>query len=150
MDHQFSLAAARDKLKPERIRDRGEGTSGKIVLPMVRTAVPDVILMAVGLPDVDGIETSRDLMKAHPLPIVLITSHYDAATIERAKRAGILREASQGAKSLARRSSSRLGVFTSSWRCAKRIHLKETSEVRKLIERAKGLNVARVQIINSP
>ena len=25
-----------------------------------------------------------------------------------------------------------------------------TSEVRKLIERAKGLNVARVQIINSP
>ena len=64
LDHQLSLAAARDNLKPERIRDRGEGTSGKIVLPMVRTAVPDVILMAVGLPDVDGIETSRDLMKA--------------------------------------------------------------------------------------
>lgn len=100
MDHQLSLAAARDNLKPERIRDRGEGTSGKIVLPMVRTAVPDVILMAVGLPDVDGIETSRDLMKAHPLPIVLITSHYDAATIggQASGHHGLSREASQGAR----------------------------------------------------
>lgn len=99
MDHQLSLAAARDNLKPERIRDRGEGTSGKIVLPMVRTAVPDVILMAVGLPDVDGIETSRDLMKA-PAADRLITSHYDAATIggQASGHHGLSREASHGAR----------------------------------------------------
>jgi response regulator NasT len=47
-------------------------------------------MMAVGLPDVDGIEASHDVMRVQPLPIVLITSHYDAATIERAKRAGIM------------------------------------------------------------
>lgn len=29
-------------------------------------------------------------MRANPLPIVLVTSHYDAATIERAKRAGVM------------------------------------------------------------
>jgi len=62
----------------------GQGTSGKIALAMARTAVPDVLLMAVGLPDVDGVEASRDVMRVHPLPIVLITSHHDAATIERA------------------------------------------------------------------
>jgi CheY-like chemotaxis protein len=32
--------------------------------------------MAVGLPDMDGIEAARDMMLAQPLPIVLITSHY--------------------------------------------------------------------------
>ena len=64
----------------------GEGASGKIAMALARTALPDVILMAVGLSDMDGIETSHDVMRTHPVPIVLITSHYDAATIERAKR----------------------------------------------------------------
>lgn len=34
----------------------GEGASGKIALALARSAVPDVILMAVGCRDVDGIE----------------------------------------------------------------------------------------------
>jgi two-component system KDP operon response regulator KdpE len=34
----------------------GEGASGKLALTMVQTAAPDVIVMAVGLPDMDGIE----------------------------------------------------------------------------------------------
>ena len=66
----------------------GEGASGKLALTMARIAAPDVILMAVGLPDIDGIEAAHHMMRAQPLPIVLITSHYDSATIERAKQAG--------------------------------------------------------------
>ena len=89
-DHQPSRRRLVTSLSKSGYEIAGEGTSGKVVLAMARTAIPDVIVMAVGLPDVDGIETSRDVMKAHPLPIVLITSHYDAATIERAKRAGIM------------------------------------------------------------
>lgn len=89
-DHQPSRRQLVTSLNKGGYEIAGEGTSGKIVLAMARTAVPDVILMAVGLPDVDGIETSRDVMQVHLVPIVLVTSHYDAATIERAKRAGIM------------------------------------------------------------
>jgi two-component system, response regulator PdtaR len=68
----------------------GEGANNQNALALARSAAPEVILMAVGLPDVDGIETSQDVMRAYPLPIVVITSHYDAATIERAKQAGVM------------------------------------------------------------
>ena len=96
----INLRDARNKLKPYPIRDRGEGTSGKIVLPMVRTAVPDVILMAVGLPDVDGIETSRDLMKA---PAADRFNHQplrrrDHRGGQASRQHGLSREASQGAR----------------------------------------------------
>ena len=56
----------------------GEGTSGRSALALARAAAPDVILMAVGLAEVDGIEASQDVMRSHPVPIVLIISHYDA------------------------------------------------------------------------
>jgi two-component system, response regulator PdtaR len=89
-DHQPSRRHLVTSLNSGGYEIAGEGTSGKMVLAMARTAAPDAILMAVGLPDGDGIETSQDVMRAHPVPIVLVTSHYDAATIERAKRAGIM------------------------------------------------------------
>jgi response regulator NasT len=120
----------------------GEGGSGKIALTLARTAVPDVILMAVGLSGVDGIETSQDVMREHPLPIVLITSHYDAATVDRAKRAGVMGylikplrpEELSPAIELA---ISRFQDFVALR--AENSSLKETLEARKVIERAKGL-----------
>ena len=68
----------------------GAATSGAAGLQLASASAPDVILMAVGLPDLDGIRAARKIMQANPLPIVLVTSHYDAATIERAKRAGVM------------------------------------------------------------
>jgi response regulator NasT len=68
----------------------GEASSGAGGLDLASATAPDVILLAVGLPDLDGIRAARKLMRANPLPIVLVTSHYDAATIERAKRAGVM------------------------------------------------------------
>ena len=63
----------------------GEGTRGKGALALAKDAAPDVILMAVGLPDMDGISAAQRIMEENPLPIVLLTSHYDTETIERAK-----------------------------------------------------------------
>lgn len=68
----------------------GEASSGAGGLDLASAIAPDVILIAVGLPELDGIRAARKLMRANPLPIVLVTSHYDAATIERAKRAGVM------------------------------------------------------------
>lgn len=46
--------------------------------------------MAVGLSDLDGISAAQQIMSAEPLPIVLLTSHHDAVTIQRATAAGIM------------------------------------------------------------
>jgi response regulator NasT len=81
-------------------------------------------------------------MQTRPLPIVLVTSHYDPATVERAKIAGIMgylvkplrREELSPAIELA---ITRFQDFVSLR--AENATLKDNLEARKLIERAKGL-----------
>jgi response regulator NasT len=120
----------------------GEAASGKLAVAMARSALPDVILMAVGLPDMDGIDATRRLMRLQPMPVVLTTSHYDAATIERAKQAGVMgylvkplrMEEIIPAIELA------VGRFHDFLSLRKENSaLRENLEARKLIERAKGL-----------
>ncbi len=120
----------------------GEGKSGGDALRLMQTTAPDVILMAVGLPDMDGISAARKIMETRPLPIILLTSHYDAETIERAKGAGVmgylikpLREGELvPATELA---ISRFAEFISLKK--ENEDLKKTLEARKTIERAKGI-----------
>jgi response regulator NasT len=109
---------------------------------LARASVPDVILMAVGLPDIDGIEAARDVMQSQPVPIVLITSHYDTATVERAKMAGIMGYLVKPLRPPELSPAIELAItlfqdFVSLR--AENSTLKETLEARKLIERAKGL-----------
>jgi AmiR/NasT family two-component response regulator len=141
-DHQPSRRQVVTILNNAGYEIAGEGASGKIALALARTAVPDVILMAVGLPDADGIETSHDVMRAHPLPIVLITSHYDATTIERATRAGVMGYLVKPLRAEELSPAIELAITRFQDFVALRaenINLKETLEARKTIERAKGL-----------
>ena len=120
----------------------GEGASGRGAPGLAKASDPDVILMAVGLPDRDGISVARKIMEENPLPIVLITSHYDVETIERAKGTGVmayllkpLRE--EELLPTIELAISRFAEFTSLRR--ENENLKKTLEVRKTIERAKGI-----------
>lgn len=120
----------------------GEGTSGQSAPVLALTANPEVILIAVGLPDVDGIRAARNIMEVKPIPILLLTSHHDAKTIERAKRAGVMGvlikplrvEEVVPAIELA---ISRFQELVSLRQENK--NLRTTLEARKTIERAKGL-----------
>ena len=120
----------------------GEGTSGKAALALARSTAPDVVLIAVGLADFDGIDAGETILDSLRLPVVLITSHYQAQTIERANRAGIMaillkpvrREAVAPAIEMA---LARFQDFIALQQ--ENQSLKETLEARKLIERAKGL-----------
>jgi len=120
----------------------GEGSSGKLALALARTTTPDVMLMAVGLADLDGIQAASEILENFHLPIVLITSHYDAATVERATKAGVMAlllkpvrvEAVGPAIELA---ISRFKDFLAVQQ--ENESLKENLESRKIIERAKGL-----------
>jgi len=120
----------------------GEGSSGKFALALARTTVPDVMVMAVGLADLDGIQAARDILESVRLPVVLITSHYDEITVERATKAGVMAlllkpvrvEAVSPAIELA---ISRFKDFAALQQ--ENESLKETLESRKIIERAKGI-----------
>ncbi len=68
----------------------GEGASGKVALALSQASGAEVLVMAVGLADLDGIEAAHEIMRASPLPIVLITSHADPSTVARATNAGVM------------------------------------------------------------
>jgi AmiR/NasT family two-component response regulator len=141
-DHDPSRTQLVKTLRESGYEIAAEGKSGKAALVLAQTAAPDVIVMAVGLGDVDGIEAARDLMRSKPLPIVVITSHYDAATVERAKQAGIMAYLAKPLRNeeltpAIELAISRFEDFTSLRQ--ENSALKENLEGRKLIERAKGL-----------
>ena len=145
-DHPLSRTFLVRVLRQKGFEVAGEGTSGKGALRLAKETAPDVILMAVGLADMDGIRAAQAIMEESPLPVILLTSHYDAETIERAKGAGVmaylikpLRE--EELLPTVELAISRFAEFVSLRR--ENEDLKKTLEARKAIERAKGILMQR-------
>lgn len=55
----------------------GEAASGEVALALVNQLHPDVVLMDIRLPEMNGIEVTRQLTQDHPDVKVLIVSAYD-------------------------------------------------------------------------
>jgi response regulator NasT len=120
----------------------GEGAKGSKALELCLKTAPDAVLLAVGLPDIDGIKVARNIMEENPTPIVLLTNGHDPKTIEEAKAAGVMaylvkplrEEELLPAVELA---ISRFDELRSLRK--ENEELKRTLEARKTIERAKGV-----------
>jgi DNA-binding NarL/FixJ family response regulator len=68
----------------------GEAATGAEVLPLVRRLRPDVVLMDVRMPDVDGIQATRHVVEtiADPPRIVVVTTFENDDYVYDALRAG--------------------------------------------------------------
>ena len=89
-DHLSSRTVTAEALREGGFEIAGEGENGKIAVQLAKERSPHIVLVAVGLPELDGISAAQKIMEENPLPIVLLTSHCDSQTIERAKTAGVM------------------------------------------------------------
>ena len=75
-DNAMNLKLARDVLRFNGFRTL-EATSGEDALPMAREDLPDLVLMDIALPGMDGVEAARRLRAAPEtaaIPIVALTA----------------------------------------------------------------------------
>ena len=127
----------------------GEGASGSDAIRLAQELKPDVLFLAVGLPEMDGVSAAAQILEAHPLPIIILSSHLDPELIQRAKEAGVMDYMVKPLREEELLPAIELAVSRFQEFMALRkenADLKRTLEGRKLIERAKGALMERQKI----
>jgi response regulator NasT len=114
---------------------------------LVERLRPDAVVLAVGLPDRDGVELTQQIMERVPCPVVLLTSRADRAVIERARGAGAMAYLVKPLRpeELAPAIELAIARFGELSQVARENEaLRHALAERKLIERAKGLLMERL------
>ncbi|MBW1709226.1 MAG: diguanylate cyclase [Deltaproteobacteria bacterium] len=67
----------------------GKAASGSRAVEMTQALRPDVVLMDIKMPDMDGIEATRRLYESCATPVVVLTAYETPELVERASAAGV-------------------------------------------------------------
>ncbi len=78
-DHAGFRSFARQLLTAEGYLVLGEAEQGSSVVGVVRRLRPDLVLLDIRLPDIDGFEVARRLAEEPDPPMVVLISSRDAA-----------------------------------------------------------------------
>lgn len=60
---------------------------GKEVIPFIKFHKPDVIVIDITLSDMDGFETTRQIMETQPIPIIIVSASFDSKDINKSFKA---------------------------------------------------------------
>ena len=119
-----------------------EGTNGVEALALCKKHKPDIILMDVKMPELDGIEAARQIVFHHEAPVVLLTSYSQQDLIDKARDSGVygylikpVRE-----EQLVPTLEMALGRFNSDAQLREKMaELEQSLEDRKIIQKGTGI-----------
>ncbi len=120
---------------------------GREAVELARTLRPDLVVMDIKMPEMDGVEASRQIGKAYFCPIILVTAFSDEELIERASEAGVLAYLVKPVdeRDLAPAIHLALSRFQELQSLRREVqNLEEALVTRKLIDRAKGILMDRM------
>ena len=120
----------------------GEAGDGRSAVNLSRELRPDVVLMDIKMPDMDGIEAAKILTEERIAPVVLLTAFSQQDLVQRAKAAGVVGYLVKPVKEaeLAPAIEIALARFAEFRELEKEVDtLQEQLETRKLVDRAKGI-----------
>ena len=120
----------------------GEASTGEEAVELARSAAPELAIMDVKMPALDGIEAARRILAERPIPVVIVSAYTEEALVGRAAEAGVF-----GYLAKPFREEDLLpAIATAQARFAELAHVRETADsladalaARKAIERAKGI-----------
>jgi len=67
----------------------GEARDGAEAVELARELEPDVCVLDLRMPGLDGIEAARRICAERPTPVVMLTAYSDRGVVERAIAAGV-------------------------------------------------------------
>lgn len=120
----------------------GEAGDGVSVINLARELQPDLVLMDIKMPKLDGIQAAKVLTQEKISPVLLLTAYSDRELVERAKEAGVVNYVVKPFRDaeLLPAIEIALARYQEFLEMDKEIvDLKETLDTRKLVERAKGV-----------
>ncbi|MGZ3647298.1 MAG: ANTAR domain-containing response regulator, partial [Ktedonobacteraceae bacterium] len=119
--------------------ETGDGVS---VINLTRQLRPDLVIMDIRMPGMDGIEAAEVLTHEKIAPVVLLTAYSGQPWIERAKKAGVMNYIVKPWRQNALCPAIELALARFEAFCAVEARaqsLEEQLATRKVVERAKGL-----------
>ncbi len=148
-DDAIRLMSLRAQLEALGMEVVGEATTGRDVVSVARHAEPDLAILDIKMPEMDGIEAAHAITAARTIPIILLTAYTDPALVERAAAAGVFAYlvkpvAEEDLLPAVLTARARFGEFQE---LRKEVAtLSEALEARKVIERAKGILMDRLRV----
>ncbi|MGC8780410.1 MAG: ANTAR domain-containing response regulator [Anaerolineae bacterium] len=120
----------------------GEVADGRSAVNQARELRPDVVVMDIKMPDMDGIEAAKILTEERIAPAVLLSAYSQRDLVERARDAGVVAYLVKPYREeeLAPAIEVALARFREFQAVQKQVDdLQQALETRKLVDRAKGI-----------
>ncbi|MBI4537074.1 MAG: response regulator [candidate division NC10 bacterium] len=127
----------------------GIAKAGRRTVEMAHSLEPDLILLDIAMPDLDGICAAREILAVRPVPIVIVTGHADPELVERAAATGVFTYLLKpiGPRVLDAAIQTAQARFAELQALRRQVSdLQEALEVRRMVEQAKGILMKRLQI----
>jgi two-component system, response regulator PdtaR len=119
-----------------------EASDGHSAVELAKKLLPDLVIMDIKMPDMDGIAAASELARDHIAPVVLLTAYSENSLIGRAKDAGVCGYLVKPFRETELMPVIELALarFNELRDLEREVtDLKEALETRKLVERAKGV-----------
>jgi AmiR/NasT family two-component response regulator len=120
----------------------GDASDGVTVINLARELRPDLVLMDIKMPRLDGIQAAKVLTEEKIAPVLLLTAYSDRELVERAREAGVVNYIVKPFRDAELMPAIEIALarYNEFLEMDKQVaDLKETLDTRKLVERAKGV-----------
>ena len=88
-DESIRLMSLKGELEALGLQVVGEAADGKQAVALVLKLKPDLAVLDIRMPGMDGLEAAKRIAEEYPIPVIVLTAYSERSLAERAVEAGV-------------------------------------------------------------